>query len=73
MNDAATTLHLLDDPVLRDGDHRAVQKFLETGVPVDPDVRDRVRARADRAREANFARRGYANIDEFLPSSSFDE
>ncbi len=74
MNDTtAISPDLLDDPVLREADAQAVQDFVANGAPLDPAVRTRVRARADRAREANFRRIGPVNIEELLPPSTVDE
>ncbi len=65
MNDTATTIDLLEDPATVAADHEAVQRFLETGIPVEPAVRDRVRARAERIREKTREKFGIVNIDEF--------
>lgn len=73
MNETTTLPDLLDDAEIREADHRAVQRFAETGEPVDPAVAARVCARADRAREANFRRFGYVNIDALLRPSVDDE
>jgi hypothetical protein len=73
MNDTPTTIDLLEDPATVEADHRAVQRFLETGIPVDPAVRDRVRARADRIREKTREKFGIVNIQELLPPSTYDD
>ncbi len=72
MNDAgALSLNELEDPFLREADRRAVQAFLETGAPVDPAVRARVRA--DYIREKAYRRHGNINIQDLLPPSTYDE
>jgi hypothetical protein len=73
MNEIVTAIDLLDDPPTIEADHQAVQDFVAKGIPVDPAVRARVRARADRAREKCFERHGYINTDELRPSPTYDE
>jgi hypothetical protein len=73
MNEAAPTIDLLDDPATIEADGQAVQNFVAKGIPVSPEVRARVRARADRTREETFARHGYINTQELQPSPLDDE
>lgn len=73
MNDNLTLPDLLDDPATMAADRQAVHDFAFKGIPLDPVIRDRVRARADRIREKTFQRHGYINGEELRPSSTYDE
>jgi hypothetical protein len=68
MNETAPSIDLLDDPATIEADGQAVQDFVAKGIPVSPEVRARVRARADRIREKCFARHGYINTEDLGPS-----
>ncbi len=63
----------LDDPFLRESDSQAVQNFVDKGQPIDPAVRARIRARADRVREKCFHRHGFVNMAHLLPRTTDDE
>jgi hypothetical protein len=73
MNETTTTIDLLDDPATIEADGQAVQDFVAKGIPVSPEVRARVRARADRTREESFARHGYIDTQSLRPSPLDDE
>jgi hypothetical protein len=73
MHESSTIIDLLDDPRTIEADHQAVEDFVTKGIPVDPAVRARVRARADRVREKCFERHGFINGDELRPSPTDDE
>lgn len=73
MNETPAITDLLDDPATIQADMQAVQDFAAKGTPIDPAIRARVRARADRIREKAFQRHGYINGEELRPSSTYDE
>lgn len=64
---------LLDDPAVIAADRQAVQRFVETREPIDMEIRLRIRARADRARERAFERHGDIDIDQFRRPTTWDE
>lgn len=64
---------LLDDPATLEADMRAVQHFVETRQPLDPEVRDRVIARADLIREQIFQTHGFVDGEQFRAPSTYDE
>ena len=64
---------VLDDPELLQADAAAAQHFLETGAPVDPEVKARAWARVCRIREQTFQRIGYINTAPFLLPSTMDD
>jgi hypothetical protein len=73
MNENTNVPNFLDDPAIEEADAQAVQRFLETGEPVDSAVAARVRARSDRAREANFKRVGFVNVQDYMRHDPDDE
>ncbi len=60
MNHISTIPDLLDDPAFK-------------GIPLDPAIRDRVRARSARATEKAFQRQGYINIEDLRRPSARDD
>jgi hypothetical protein len=73
MDQTPMPLELLDDPATCAADAQAIEDFVEKGRPLDPAIAARVRARADRAREANFQRLGFVNLYDLLHPSQDDE
>jgi hypothetical protein len=73
MNQNLTLPDLLDDPAIEEADGQAVQRFLETGEPVDSAVAARVRARSNRAREASLRHVGFINVEELMRHDPDDE
>jgi hypothetical protein len=64
---------VLDDPAIEEADGAAVQRFVETGEPVDLPVRIRVYARVARGREEIFRKHGYVDCSQFRLPSTDDE
>ncbi len=73
MNATSTIPDLLDDPATIESDGKAVEDFAFRGVPLDPVIRDRVRARSERATERVYQRHGIVNIEEILRNPTSDD
>jgi hypothetical protein len=73
MNENLTIPNLLDDPATLAADRQAVHDFAFKGIPLDPVIRDRVRARSARAPERAYQRHGYINIEELRRPSTYDD
>ena len=53
---------LLDDPACRESDAKAVMDSFIAGVPLDPEIARRVKARAEKIRDETFRRHGYLDV-----------
>ena len=52
----------VDEEALREADFKAVIRFMDTGVPVDPEVAQRIHERAERIRLRVFKEHGLLDI-----------